>query len=706
MCNCNNSQSIAYTGYPPCGCNSNNYSNIPLINTNCGTCQEELGCIPTDAKCVIYNGDPLTTLQVEPGTDLEVILQQLNDLYNTGVDPDYSTYNTSCLATLGTETQSQFVETISEYVCNTNTTLTNFISTTGTNFTNVNNTINSIRIPGTTGCSSMPIANGSTINQVLQILSNKVCGISTAIDVASVTWDACFTVTTPPTDINEAFTEVLSQICVTNENVNNIVQDTYKVKLDNTDNTEDYLSNKLKSSPCVTINSITDSGIKKLQFGLNFTPSRYNFNPSQFDVTTGTSDGCVQTYNVSLTSAGTSGVTSVGLVQAGTSIFDITNSPITSTGNLSLGLSQQAANTFLLGPITGSNAIPSFRVLNSNDIPNSIITYSKIQNVTSKKLIGNYTNSNGIMQEISIGTGLNLTDSGILTSTIGGGTVNSVGISMPTNTFDVTSSPITTSGTLGVSFKTQSAGTFLLGPQTGPNAQPTWRTMITSDIPDETVTYYKMQKVTTGKKLLGNYTNAAGMIQQISIGANLTLSDGGVLSASGGGSFTPNPCYGSGYAGLDVILPSSGDNGSSALSYVFADYTTQPSPLLNSQASQSTPQYIFDAAGNMDLLGNLTLELTTAGANVEEDILIDFADISTILGACSLFNKNMHKLIGTYIVTQNLGTDWATVETYLCVNSITQKLLLLLKVRCKNKLTSNKLTISLDGVILPLNDFN
>jgi len=696
----------AYTGYPPCGCNSNNFYSVPLINTDCGTCQESLGCIPTDAKCVIYNGDPLTTLQVEPGTDLEVILQQLNDLYNTGVDPDYSTYDTACLAILGTETQSQFVETISEYVCDQARQLSDFVTATSTNFTNTNNTISSIRIPGTTGCTSMPIAGGSTINQVLQILSNKVCGISTAIDVASVTWDSCFTVTTPPTDINEAFTEVLSQICVTNENVNNIVQDTYKVKLSNIDNTEDYLNNKLKSSSCITINSITDGGINKLQFGLSFTPSTYNFNPSHFNVTSGTSDGCIQTYNVSLANAGVSGVSSVGLAQTGTTIFDITNTPITSTGNLILGLAQQNPNTFLLGPITGSNAIPTFRSLNSNDIPNSIISYPKIQNVsTGKKILGNYTNSSGIIQEISIGTGLNLTDSGVLNSVSGSGTVTYVGLTMPSNTFDVTGNPITSSGTFISTFKTQAPGTFLMGPQTGPNATPTWRTIITSDIPDQTVTYYKMQNVTIGKRLLGNPSPTAGIVQQISIGANLTLSDGGVLSATAGG-YTPNSCYGQPYTDLDIIMPSSGNNGSSALSYTFSDYTTQPSPLLVSQSSVSTPKYNFDAAGNMDLLGNVTLALTTATANVEEDILIDFADVSGLFPTCSVFNKNFHKLIGTYIVTTTTGSDWATVETYICFDISTYTLKFLLKVRSKNIISNKKLTISLDGVILPLNDFN
>src|SRR5690606_36533479 len=63
-----------------------------------------------------------------------------------------------------------------------------------------------------------------------------------------------------------------------------------------------YLQAKLKSTGCISISQITDAGTKKLQFGLSFTPSSYNFNPSHFDVTTGVLGDCVQEYNVALNS--------------------------------------------------------------------------------------------------------------------------------------------------------------------------------------------------------------------------------------------------------------------------------------------------------------------------------------------------------------------------------------------------------------------
>lgn len=60
-------------------------------------------------------------------------------------------------------------------------------------------------------------------------------------------------------------------------------------------------------------------------------------------------------------------VTSVGLT--GSSIFTITNSPITTTGNIGLGLTAQISGTVLAGPTNGSTAIPTFRLLTATDIP-------------------------------------------------------------------------------------------------------------------------------------------------------------------------------------------------------------------------------------------------------------------------------------------------------------------------------------------------
>jgi hypothetical protein len=70
-----------------------------------------------------------------------------------------------------------------------------------------------------------------------------------------------------------------------------------------------------------------------------------------------------------------SAVTSVAL-DLPTSIFDVTGSPVTTTGTLTATLDSQSANHVWAGPTTGADAQPSFRGLVSDDIPT--LTHSKI----------------------------------------------------------------------------------------------------------------------------------------------------------------------------------------------------------------------------------------------------------------------------------------------------------------------------------------
>jgi hypothetical protein len=64
-----------------------------------------------------------------------------------------------------------------------------------------------------------------------------------------------------------------------------------------------------------------------------------------------------------------SAVTSVGLTTSFSSVFSISGSPVTSNGNITIGLQNQAQNLVLASPGTGAGA-PSFRFLIEADIPN------------------------------------------------------------------------------------------------------------------------------------------------------------------------------------------------------------------------------------------------------------------------------------------------------------------------------------------------
>lgn len=137
----------------------------------------------------------------------------------------------------------------------------------------------------------------------------------------------------------------------------------------------------------------------------------------------------------------------------------------------------------------------------------------------------------------------------------GGGSVTSVGLTMPAD-FTVTGSPITTTGTFGVTYATQGSRKFFAGPTSGANAAPTFRNIAATDLPSTSVTAgsygsnYQVGAFTvddqgrltaasnvsisfdaispitsTGDLIVGNGTNSA---TRLGIGAN-----GTVLSSNG-----------------------------------------------------------------------------------------------------------------------------------------------------------------------------
>jgi hypothetical protein len=99
--------------------------------------------------------------------------------------------------------------------------------------------------------------------------------------------------------------------------------------------------------------------------------------------------------------------------------------------------------------------------------------------------------NNGSQARLNLvaGTNVTLTDSGTGNITIaasgggGSGTVTSVGLSMPAE-FSVAGSPISSSGTFTVTKANASANAVYAGPTSGGAAQPAFRALVASDIPN------------------------------------------------------------------------------------------------------------------------------------------------------------------------------------------------------------------------------
>lgn len=220
-------------------------------------------------------------------------------------------------------------------------------------------------------------------------------------------------------------------------------------------------------------------------------------------------------------SGGTGSVTSVALSLP--SIFNVSGSPVTTTGTLTGTLATQSANTVFSGPSSGSAAAPTFRSLVTADIP-SLSYISSVSGSAPIVSSGGLTPSISITQSTTSTNGyLSSTDwntfngkqaaltfnsplsnsantisisqattstNGYLTSTDwntfnnkGSGTVTSVALSSPASIISTSGSPVTTSGTLTQTLVTQSANTLWAGPTTGSAAAPTFRAIVPADVP-------------------------------------------------------------------------------------------------------------------------------------------------------------------------------------------------------------------------------
>lgn len=182
-------------------------------------------------------------------------------------------------------------------------------------------------------------------------------------------------------------------------------------------------------------------------------------------------------------------VTSVALSMPG--IFNVSGSPVTSSGTLTAALATQNMNLVFAGPPSGSAAAPTFRALVAADIPNLDAAKITTGTIATARLGSGTANA---------GAYLAGDQTWKVMPTPATGTVTSVAVS--STDLSVSGSPITSAGTINLNI--------------GTNA----------------VTFSKFQQIPT-QTLLGRYSAGTGNVQSITLGTNLTLnSSTGVLSAA------------------------------------------------------------------------------------------------------------------------------------------------------------------------------
>lgn len=124
----------------------------------------------------------------------------------------------------------------------------------------------------------------------------------------------------------------------------------------------------------------------------------------------------------------------------------------------------------------------------------------------------------------------------------GSGSVTSVAMTAPSAVITVGGSPITTTGTLALSFATQVKNLVWAGPTTGADAAPTFRTVVNADLPLTGVVAATYPKVTV---------NTAGVVTAGAAQITLTTDVTGILPMANGGT-------GVGVSADDTILLGSG----------------------------------------------------------------------------------------------------------------------------------------------------
>jgi len=244
------------------------------------------------------------------------------------------------------------------------------------------------------------------------------------------------------------------------------------------------------------------------------------------------------------------------------------------------------ANEVYAGPSSGSAALPSFRSLVAADLPTiplsslaPIAADTVVANATGSSapptavtlgstlafeggslsvapfpattLVGNAASSSAVPGAITIGSGISLSSLGVLSATGSGGTVTSVGLSMPSD-FTVAGSPVTSSGTLTVTRNTQNANCVFAGPSSGAAAIPTYRSLVVADLPsiaadtvlaNATGSSASPTAVTLGSGLAfnaGQLTNTVSIPQDYISGLKMTWNSATSISVSSGAAYIPS----------------------------------------------------------------------------------------------------------------------------------------------------------------------
>lgn len=201
---------------------------------------------------------------------------------------------------------------------------------------------------------------------------------------------------------------------------------------------------------------------------------------------------------------------------------------LVATGGLHAGISARSANASGYSHILLENSADgnhSYRLSRSADGNLDLIRSIDFPYATETDTIATYNFTTGVW-DFKVTT---VSNNGVPFGT-GNGTVTSVGLALP-NIFNVSGSPVTTSGTLTGTLASQSQNLVFASPN-GSSGTPTFRALVAADIPDISGTYLPLAGGTmvgnilmTSNKLIGGSTTTSDLYLQTTTGVGATGAD-------------------------------------------------------------------------------------------------------------------------------------------------------------------------------------
>jgi hypothetical protein len=121
---------------------------------------------------------------------------------------------------------------------------------------------------------------------------------------------------------------------------------------------------------------------------------------------------------------------------------------------------------------------------NTVDLNDNIVTLAKLQQIATGTVLGRGTGGTGDAEVLTVGSGLQISG-GVLA-------VDAV-------------------------LDEEAANTVYAGPASGADATPTFRALVTNDLPNDGVTYAKLQNVSATSRVLGRKTSGAGDAEELTL---------------------------------------------------------------------------------------------------------------------------------------------------------------------------------------------